>query len=544
MTTTLSTQVLIIGAGPSGLAMAIELGQRGVPCLVIERHSRVGHAPRAKTANVRSREHMRRWGIADKLREASPLGANYPSNIVFVTRLAGYELARFENALYCTPGRNPLYAEHSQWIPQYTVEEVMRKHAATLPSVKLAFDHELTDFEQDNEGVTARLRDIRSGEPVIVRSAYLVGADGARSRVREIIGARMSGDYGLSRNYNLVFRAPGLAQAHRHIPAMMYWHINADVPSYLGPLDRDDRWFFVPTAVPRDLKLEGSMGADLIARTTGIDLPYEILSTDEWVASRLLADRYSARRAYLIGDACHLHPPFGGYGMNMGISDGVDLGWKMAAVLQGWGGAELLHSYELERKPVHRLILNEAVSNHGTLGNQLHCPGIEDADANGEAIRREVGRRIEATKLREFDTLGVMRGYHYGGSPFVVADGTPEPAHDYLNYVPSARPGAIAPHGWLYDGSSLYDHFGSGFTLLVIEAADDNEARRFAEAARHMGVPLKMLEASSLADFPALPALYQARYVLIRPDQHVAWRGARLPDDPQHLLRVVTGHAA
>src|SRR6266568_1498315 len=135
-----SVDVLIVGAGPVGLSAAIELGHRGVRCQVVERHDRVGYSPRAKTTNVRTREHLRRWGIAGALREASPMGIDYPSNVLFVTRLAGYELARFENALYCAPGKNPLYSEHAQWIPQYMVEEVMRAHAQTLPGVEIRFN--------------------------------------------------------------------------------------------------------------------------------------------------------------------------------------------------------------------------------------------------------------------------------------------------------------------------------------------------------------------------------------------------------------------
>ena len=285
-----TSRVLIVGAGPAGLALAIELGQRHIPCLVLERNDRVGYAPRAKTTNVRTREHMRRWGIAERLRDASPLGVQYPSNVVFCTRLGGHELARFENAMYCAPGRNPLYSEHAQWIPQYTVEEVMREHAQSLPCVEIRFNCELRGLVQDEDGVVARLHDKVQGEDSTVRVAYLVGADGARSTVRELIGARMEGKYGLSRNYNIVFRAPGLAEAHPHGPAIMYWQINGDVPSLVGPMDRGDTWFFMPTHVPEGVRLADLDAPALIRRATGIDLPYEVLSTDEWVASKLIAN--------------------------------------------------------------------------------------------------------------------------------------------------------------------------------------------------------------------------------------------------------------
>ncbi len=533
----LQKQVLIIGAGPTGLALAIELGQRGIACLLVERNPRVGFAPRAKTTNVRTREHLRRWGIAGHLRAASPLGIDYPSNVLFVTRLAGHELARFENALYCAPGKNPFYSEHAQWIPQYSVEEVMRAHAQTLPSVQIRFSCEMRGMEQDGQQVQARVRDEASGTEFTVRCDYLVGADGARSAIRDAIGARMQGHYGLSRNYNIVFHAPGLAQAHRHGPAIMYWQVNADVPSIVGPMDRGDKWFFMPTGVADGTKLEPGQAPDLIRKATGIDLPYEVLSADEWVASRLVADRYRDRRVFLAGDACHLHPPMGGYGMNMGVADGVDLGWKLAAVLQGWGGARLLDSYERERGPVHRYVMDEAVANHATLGNQLWQDGLEDDDERGAALRREVGARVAAAKLREFNTLGVVLGYRYDDSPVITGDGSEAAPPDFLNYVPSARPGHLAPHAWLHDGTSLYDHFGPGFTLLVTDGSRPAEIDAVRQAAHRAQVPLRVVQPRE----PALRDLYRARYALIRPDQHVAWRGDAWPDNGLQVLLHSTG---
>jgi len=536
----LTTRVLIVGAGPVGLAAAIELGMRSIPCIVVERNPRVGYAPRAKTTNVRTREHLRRWGIADALKAASPLGAYYPSNVCFVTRLSGHLIARFENAMYCAPGRNPLYSEHAQWIPQYTVEEVMRAHANTLADVELRFNAELVSFEQDDAGVTAQIRDVETGKAQRISADYLIGADGSRSSVRTAIGARMEGTHGLSRNYNVVFRAPGLAEAHRQGPAIMYWQVNPDVPSLIGPMDRGDTWYFMPTAVPKDVKFAPSDAPELIRKSTGIDRPYEVLSADEWTASRLIASHYRAARVFLAGDACHLHPPFGGYGMNMGVADGVDLGWKIAAVLQGWGGPALLESYEAERKPVHNFVMDEAVANHGLLSHQLWQPGLEDDTDDGARLRRDVRTRIEGAKIREFTTLGVVKGYRYDGSPIVVADGTPARAHDFLNYVPSARPGCIAPHAWLHDGTSLYDHFGQGFTLLVAGTADNAEIDRARADARAVDLPLTVLRPRE----GGIEALYQARYTLIRPDQHVAWRGDAWPERASTVLRKVTGRTA
>lgn len=520
------TSVVIVGAGPAGLAMAIELGMRRVPCLVVERNDRVGYAPRAKTTHTRTREHLRRWGIADKLAQASPFGVDYPSNVVFTTRLAGHELARFENAFNCDPTPNPLYSEHAQWIPQYRLEEVLRAHAESLPSVEIKFNCEFEDCRQSDRGVVSQLRDLNTRKISTVESAFVAGADGARSRVREIMGAKLEGAYGLSRNYNIVFRAPGLKDAHSHGPAIMYWQVNADTPSLIGPMDTGDRWFFMPTGVPEGGRLADAEASDLIRRATGIALPYEILSTDEWVASRFVSNTYRQGRVFLIGDACHLHPPFGGYGMNMGIGDAVDLGWKIAAVLQGWGGAALLDSYVRERRPVHRQVIDEAVANHSVLGNQLWREGLEDDSAEGSALRRQVGAVIEQSKRREFNNLELVLGYRYSGSPVIASDdqdddeGAAKPELSPI-YHPLARPGRRAPHLWLAPGDSLYDHFGAGFTLLVAGPSSEHEIQVVAEDARRLSVPLKIIQPED----PRLAELYQTRLTLIRPDHHVAWRG-------------------
>ncbi|MDB5847391.1 MAG: hypothetical protein JWP29_1143 [Rhodoferax sp.] len=535
------TQVLIVGAGPVGQGLAIELGHRGIDCVVIEKNPRIGLAPRAKTTNVRTREHFRRWGIADALRQASPLGLDHPSNIAFTTRMAGHLLTRFENALYCAPGRNPLYAEHAQWIPQYTLEKVMLQHLETVDGVRIRLAHELLRFAQDEDVVVATVRDLASGETHEIEAAFLVGCDGGRSFVRDAIGARMEGSFALSRNYNIVFRAPGLAEAHGHGKAIMYWQINGDVPSHIGPMDSDDRWFFMPTGLAPDVQVTMDNAADLIRRATGIDLPYDILSIDEWLAHRAIADRYRDGRVFLAGDACHLHPPYGGFGMNMGVSDAVDLGWKLAAVLQGWGGETLLQSYALERRPVHLNVLQEASANHAKVSNALFEAGLEDDTPAGQAARERVGRRINAEKLQEFYTLGTVLGDRYTDSPVVQQlPGQAAAPRDFLNYVPSALPGGRAPHVWLHDGSSLFDHFGEGFTLLVSQDTPEASLHAPTRDAARLGVPLKILR----TDNPAVQSLYAQAFTLIRPDQHIAWTGAAWPaHSGSDVLAIATGQS-
>lgn len=524
-------QVVIVGSGPSGLAAAIELGARGVNCTVLERHPRAGYAPRAKTTHTRTREHLRRWGIAENLAAASPFGIDYPSHVLYVTRLSGPLIHRFEHALHCSPARDERYSEHGQWIPQYKLEAVLRDHAQSLPGVTIAFGEEFLGYEEDDTGLHIKVR-TAEGERVI-QAEYLIGADGARSTVRDAIGATMVGAYGLSRNYNTIFRAPGLAQAHPHGPGIMYVQINDDVPGLIGPMDEGDLWYFMPTGLAPGVTYSETEALDAIKCSTGIDLPYEILSSDEWVASRLLADRYRRGRVFLTGDACHLHPPFGGFGMNMGIADSVDLGWKIAAVLQGWGGPKLLDSYEIERRPAHEYVLDESEANLAASPNVLFRPGLEEDSIEGRALRNEVGHIIERAKAPEFYALGVVLGYRYKGSPVIADDDRDEPWTRSREYIPSAAPGCLAPHRWLGEDLSLYDLFGDGYTLLVLEPeAEDAAIAR--EEALATNTPLKVVE---LAD-PEVRELYGARLVLIRPDQHVAWRGDVWPVSGNLLKRV------
>ncbi len=515
------TDVLIVGAGPAGLSLAVELGTQGHRCIVVERNDRVGHAPRAKTSNVRTRGLFRRWGIADKLAAQSPFGVDYPSNVVFATRLGGYELHRFGNAFNCNPQRDDRFPEHAQWIPQYKVEGVLKTRAGELPGVTMLFSTQLDDFRDDGDNVLATVSDVNTGEKKRIRARYLVGADGSRSTVRERLGIKMEGTSPLSHNHNIIFRSAGLARSHTLGPAVMYWLVNAEVPSVVAPLDADDKWTF---GCPK-LADASFDPADLIRKAIGFDVDVEILSRDEWTAHQLIARSYGAGRIYLIGDACHLHPPFGGYGMNMGIADAVDLGWKLSALLSGWGGETLLASYEIERRQVHRRVIDESVANHAFTSKGLVAEGLEDEGSAGEAVRAAVAATIEETKRREFHSLGVVLGSRYSTSPLFVPGATPASAATSGNdeYVPSAQPGCLAPHFWLgagrSSGASLYDHFATkGFTLLVTTS---KSVDLLVQTAAELGIPLRVLVQPS----KELNRLYGCDLALIRPDQYVAWSG-------------------
>ena len=534
------TSVLIVGAGPAGLALAVELGSQGHPCVLIERHERVGYAPRAKTTNVRSRELFRRWGIADRLAAQSPFGVDYPSNVVFATRMGGYELHRFTNAFHCSPARDERCSEHAQWIPQYKVEAVLRERVGELPTVDLRFEMELLDFTDSGELVTATLRDARTGAVTQLQADYLVGADGARSTVREKLGIRMSGTSPLSHNHNIVFRAPGLAARHKLGPAVMYWLINDEVPSVISPLDTGDRWTFgcpklLDASSDPEVLIRKALGFDSLT-----DIGIEILSRDEWTAHQLIAERYAQGRTYLIGDACHLHPPYGGYGMNMGMGDALDLGWKLSAVLSSWGGEALLDSYAIERRQVHQRVVEESVTNHASTSRNLVVPGIEAAGAQGDAIRAAVGATIAQIKDREFHSLGVVLGSRYRESPVLAtAPSGAADAPDSGDYTPLARPGCLAPHVWLAEGkapgASLYDRLATGsLTLLATRQHAAGATDGFVNAAAELGIPVRLLS----PEHPGLHDLYACNYALIRPDHYIAWCGNNLADAAAALALV------
>ena len=537
----IETDVLVVGGGPVGLSLALELGLQGQRCLLVEQIDRAGVAPRAKTTNVRSRELMRRWGIADRLAQASPFGIDYPTNVVFATRLAGRELARFENGFHCSPVRDERYSEHAQWIPQYKVEATLRSRVAEFPSVQTRVGTRLESWEVDAEGIDAELVDGATGQTVRVRAAYFVGADGARSTVRERLGIEMEGVSPLAHYHNIVFRSPGLSHKHGLGPAVMYWLVNAEVPGVVGPLDADDTWTF---GSPKLADTEADP-VSLIRTALGMDIEVEIINRDSWTAHQLIARAYRKGRAFLVGDACHLHPPFGGYGMNMGIGDAVDLGWKLAAVLKGWGGDRLLDSYEIERRQVHRRVVDEAVENHAHSSRSLVVEHIESDGPAGDAARAGVTEQILAHKRREFDALGVVLGSRLVSSPVLAADDFgPDAPPDSASYVPSANPGSLAPHAWLDEGksngSSLYDHFAiDTLTLLATRPQAMLAADMVARAAQASGVPLRVIA----PPVPALHGLYGADLALIRPDQYVAWRG-NSADDASAALLLATGRAA
>ncbi|WP_214401154.1 FAD-dependent monooxygenase [Pseudonocardia lacus] len=516
-----STTVLISGAGPVGLAAAVELGLRGVECTLVEPRATVSRSrPRAKTINVRTMEHLRRWGLADRLRAAAPLPVSFSQDAVFCTSLSGHELSRF-TGIFGMVADGDRFAELGQQAPQYLLEELLREVVGEIPACTLVTGHSVVDLDQDADGVRVAVEG-PDGARSTAEARYVIGCDGARSAVRDAIGSAYVGEHALRPNFGMVFRAPELWEHVRHGPAVHYWTVNEQAPTLMGPLDRDGTWWVIAFGVDRESGLADPQR--IVDGLAGVPVPAEVLSTDPWTARMELVDRAHRGRVFLAGDAAHLNPPFGGHGFNTGLGDAVDLGWKLAAVLAGWGGPGLLDSYEAERRPIQEKIIEAAVRNMRTLSSELLTDDLDDDGPAGEAARRQAHERIQATKASEFHALDLVLDLGVHGSPVVAAD---------AGGGDGPRAGERLPHAWLDDGRSLYDVLGPDHTLLVRVPDGAADARAVAEAFASRDVPLAVVEHVDGKPGPAL--------LLVRPDQHVAWRGDTAPADPVALADLVSG---
>jgi hypothetical protein len=419
-------------------------------------------------------------------------------------------------------------------------DPILQRFVRCFAHVQMRYQTELVSFAESSNGVAAELRDHGRGETRSVLADYLVGTDGGASLVRERLGITMSGNPALTYTTNVMFRCPDFVSLHDKGKAYRF--------IFIGP---EGTWLTIVAINGGDrfrLSIVGSADkvihseADIHAalrRAMGRDFQYEILSVMRWVRRELVADSYGSERVFIAGDAAHLMSPTGGFGMNTGIQDAVDLGWKLAASVRGWAGRELLRSYQAERRPVAVRNVSEASSNLARMlstRDRRPPPEIFLPGAAGDAARADYGRWFTEVMRQEWFTIGFHLGYRYDDSPIVCADGTPPPPLETSTYTQTARPGARAPHTWLPDGRSMLDLYGRGFTLLRIGAgAPAGEGIR--DAAGQLGVPLDV----EALDVPAVSELYQRRLVLVRPDGHVAWRADAEPADARALIDLVRG---
>jgi 2-polyprenyl-6-methoxyphenol hydroxylase-like FAD-dependent oxidoreductase len=530
--------VLVIGGGPVGLALAGDLGWRGIACTLLEQSDGSIYQPRMDLVGVRTMEFCRRWGIVPAV-EASPYPRDYAQDNIYLTSLTGYELGRerFPGIGQAPPPKES--PQRRERCPQNMFDPILRAFAASQNNVTLRYRTRLVSFTQNADLVTAVVENAETGAREDILARYIVGCDGARSLVRETLGIAMQGNPVLTHTTNVIFRCPQLLSLHDKGKA--YRHI------FIGPegtwativaINGRDEWRFsiIGGSEQRDYTTDDIKAA--IRRAVGRDFEFEILSVLPWVRRELVAERYRGGRGFIAGDAAHVMSPTGGFGMNTGIQDVVDLSWKLAATIEGWGGEGLLDSYGIERQPIGTRNVTEASGNLRRMLSVLPHPNLLDDTAQGAATRAKVGREFSETMRREWFTLGAHLGYRYENSPICWPDGTAAPPDDPRAYVPIARPGHRAPHAFLADGRSTLDLFGRGFALLGF-GADPAEAAPLLEAAQKRNLPLTF---TAIAE-PYIAALYERKFVLVRPDGHVAWRADLMPEDALCVIDVVRGAA-
>ena len=503
MNATRETSVLIAGAGPVGLALACELGLRGIDCMLVEKRDGAIKVPKMSAVSPRNMEFCRRWGIADTVRTAIwPESRN--ADFVYVDHLRGQELARSRrptSAQRTTLTQSPETACHC---PQIYFDPILATRARSLDSVTLRYGVRLDGFEADGATVRARLSEVASGAAETVTARWLVGCDGPAGVVREALGIRHGGLGVVANSVNIFFRSAELPSLHDKGWARIYRLIDAS-GCWGEMIPIDGKELFRLTVFDDAAALTEPAAA--LARMAGGAFPHELLSVLPWERRDHVAERYGAGRVLIAGDAAHECSPTAGLGMHTGIEEAVNLAWKLAALLDGWGGAGLVASYEAERRPV--ALRNVALST-ATYNGLRRIPGRDEAATLGPEDWRDI---LAATSPSEQDKMD----YGYDGSPICVADAEPGWPH-------AARPGARAPHAWLSDGRSTLDLFGDGFVLLCFGATGDRAAPLL-RAAEQRGVPLRTL---AIED-PAIAALYGAAFALVRPDAHVAWRGDDVP---------------
>ncbi len=533
--------ILIVGGGPVGLGLAGELGWRGQRCIMLERTDGVVGQPKMDFVGVRTMEFCRRWGIVKWVHEAGYNRA-YPQDCAWVDSLTGHEFGREVFAALQDEPRLPQSTySRGERCPQNFFDPVLARFAGQFPAVELRFEAEVLGFEERPDRVIAHTRNLATGAEQQVEGSYLVGCDGGSSMVRKQLGIGMTGPAALTHTTNVIFGCAGLEQLHDKRPGYRFIFIGpTGTWATLVAIDGRDHWRFslvgsADAAHPGEAEVRAA-----IIRAMGKPFDFEITSIMPWTRRQLLADSYGRNRVFICGDACHLTSPTGGFGMNTGLQEAVDLGWKLAAMQEGWGGPHLMDSYGTERRPVAARNIAEATRNlQRMLTPRTKAPPAEIflPGAEHDAARRAFGDEYTALMKPEWFTPGIHLGYVYEGSPLIVPDGTPPPPDDPNSYTQASRPGSRAPHVWLGPDRSTLDLFGRGFVLLRFGSAS-GEALEQAAATR--GVPL----VTQALTQPEAVAAYERALVLVRPDGHVAWRGDTAPDAATALTIIDTARGA
>jgi 2-polyprenyl-6-methoxyphenol hydroxylase-like FAD-dependent oxidoreductase len=541
--------VIIVGGGPVGMVLAMSLARLGVRSVVVNTETDSRWRPKGSTHNARTMEHYRRLGLTPAIRRVG-LPADHPTDVGYFTSLTGWELARLPMPSEAEKMRRVAEAPVTDQAPeplfrsnQMYVERYLHSRLKSVGGVEMRFGWSCTGYTDHGDRVTVEIENVASGARETLTCDYLVGCDGGHSIVRRSLGIRYGGvvlapqPYAAGATISTHMRAPALYR--RGIlkrSCWQHWIVNGATRSLLTTLDGEGELLFNTRCRSVDDPPDEAFITRVFHATIGAEVPLEFIGHWPWTSGHaLVADCFGAGRALLAGDAVHLFTPTGGFGMNTGIDDAANLAWKLAALTQGWGGPNLLASYEIERRPIAFRNTGHSKRLAKNVGDVPAAAQMSEDTAEGAAARRAAGDFL-ATFGEEFASLGVQLGARYDGSPVIASDGAAPPPDDPAVYVPSAVPGGRAPHVWYPDRSSLYDHLGRGFTLLCLPGCRDHGAT-LAAAAKKRGVPLDVLR----VEVPEARELYGADMALIRPDLHVAWRGAHPPADPDGLLARVTG---
>ncbi|MEM5428772.1 FAD-dependent oxidoreductase [Cupriavidus oxalaticus] len=541
------SRVVVIGAGPVGLTLAMDLAWRGIDVVVIESRA-AGEPPAVKcnTISARSMEVYRRMGIAQKIREVG-LPPDHSTNVSSRTAVTGIELSCLKlpsrnGRKACVPSPDSGWPtpEPSHRCNQLFFEPIIFEHAAQQPRVTILSRHEFLDYEQHSDRVIVRVRDLETNEEKPIVGAYMVGCDGGRSNVRQMIGSAFVGTAQIQRVQSSFIRAPKLMELLGSNPAWMYFILNPRRSGTVIAIDGKESWnvhnFLYNDEeyddIDRDWAIRQILGV-------GPEFEYEIVSQENWMGRRMVADKMRDGRVFIAGDACHLWIPAAGYGMNAGIADAADLAWMLAAVLQGWASEDILDAYESERKPIteqiSHIITDVAVA---VKMQRRNVPeNIEEDSAAGVESRRQAGDASEELELKQQCSAGLNFGYFYADSPIIAYDGEAQPAYSMHEFTSSTVPGCRAPHVWLDGSRSLYDELGPFYTVIRLDPSVCVDA--LLQAAQERGVPFKLLDVRpSEAGSP-----YSRTLTLVRPDQYVAWRGDAVPADPLALVDLIRGAA-
>jgi 2-polyprenyl-6-methoxyphenol hydroxylase-like FAD-dependent oxidoreductase len=535
-----NAEVLIVGAGPVGLTLAIDLGKRGIRVTLIEQKDAPQFLPKMERANARTMEMYRRIGVAEPIRKAG-LRGDCPMDVYVVLDLNQPPLLRLHypsvdearaSGRMTNDGTGAL--EPYQLISQYTLEPLLKSIAETLPTVKLRFSTEFVSFEQDDTGVTTTVKS--GGKTETIRATYLVGCDGGTSPVRKQMGIKLRGEGAMMEFRQALFRCDelfdklprGNGPGHgRH------YHVADNKASFLIMQDSTVHWT-LHSVVESDEAMKTQF-----EKVVGFPVKYEMLSCFPWRQNLLLADRYQDRRVFIAGDAAHLVIPTGGLGMNTGVGDAFDLSWKLAATLRGWGGSNLLGAYEYERRQVGDR--NIGASRYAATGRRkwraMYRPNITENTVEGKQNRDNLAHVANIEQRKTNEMFGAEMGYRYVDSP-IIMDIPGGPEHLFREYVPTTWPGARLPHVWLNDGTPMQDKIPTdGYTLLKL-GGTKADTSNLEQAIRAYHAPLTVL---NVPDQIARD-IYGFDLILLRADMHIVWRGQQLPEDVAQIASVATGH--